>query len=184
MAEAKDNAVAPAGAPPMTITFKKRNARAKGNIRERPPSPAHSSSDDDSSSEGTSEHRIKRRKRNTGAVIATTTNNVPPGKDISATVFKADRNASIASTNDATKRSNWYDEESKDKDGKAKESKDAPKKSVGPVRAPTNVRTTVVTDFSPDVCKDYKLTGFCGFGKYPFHLSVRISGRPEMGCGF
>jgi RING finger protein 113A len=36
--------------------------------------------------------------------------------------------------------------------------------SVGPVKAPTNVRAITVTDFAPDVCKDYKQTGFCGFG--------------------
>ena len=37
-------------------------------------------------------------------------------------------------------------------------------KTVGPVKAPANVRTITVTDFAPDVCKDYKQTGFCGFG--------------------
>jgi len=37
-------------------------------------------------------------------------------------------------------------------------------KHVGPVKAPTNVRAITVTDFAPDVCKDYKQTGFCGFG--------------------
>lgn len=40
----------------------------------------------------------------------------------------------------------------------------APSKQVGPVKAPTNIRTITVTDYSPDVCKDYKQTGFCGFG--------------------
>ena len=35
---------------------------------------------------------------------------------------------------------------------------------VGPVKASTNIRTITVTDFAPDVCKDYKQTGFCGFG--------------------
>ena len=40
----------------------------------------------------------------------------------------------------------------------------APSRTVGPVKAPTNIRTITVTDFAPDVCKDYKQTGFCGFG--------------------
>ena len=40
----------------------------------------------------------------------------------------------------------------------------APSKQVGPIKAPTNIRTITVTDFAPDVCKDYKQTGFCGFG--------------------
>ncbi|KAL9630651.1 MAG: hypothetical protein Q9164_006313, partial [Protoblastenia rupestris] len=39
-----------------------------------------------------------------------------------------------------------------------------PSKTVGPIKAPTNIRTITVTDFAPDVCKDYKQTGFCGFG--------------------
>eukprot|EP00126_Sphaerothecum_destruens_P009222 Sdes_comp20463_c0_seq4m14713 len=34
----------------------------------------------------------------------------------------------------------------------------------GPVPAPTNVRMTCVIDYQPDVCKDYKETGYCGYG--------------------
>ncbi|KAL1502102.1 hypothetical protein ABEB36_007296 [Hypothenemus hampei] len=34
----------------------------------------------------------------------------------------------------------------------------------GPIRAPENIRTTVRWDYQPDICKDYKETGFCGFG--------------------
>lgn len=34
----------------------------------------------------------------------------------------------------------------------------------GPVRAPANLRATVRWDYQPDICKDYKETGFCGFG--------------------
>lgn len=38
----------------------------------------------------------------------------------------------------------------------------------GPIRAPTNLRQTVRWDYAPDICKDYKETGFCTFGgKYP-----------------
>lgn len=36
--------------------------------------------------------------------------------------------------------------------------------AVGPMRAPTNIRSTVRWDYQPDICKDYKETGFCGFG--------------------
>lgn len=36
--------------------------------------------------------------------------------------------------------------------------------SIGPMRAPTNIRSTVRWDYQPDICKDYKETGFCGFG--------------------
>lgn len=34
----------------------------------------------------------------------------------------------------------------------------------GPIRAPSNLRATVRWDYQPDICKDYKETGFCGFG--------------------
>jgi RING finger protein 113A len=34
----------------------------------------------------------------------------------------------------------------------------------GPIRAPSNLRATVRWDYAPDICKDYKETGFCGFG--------------------
>lgn len=34
----------------------------------------------------------------------------------------------------------------------------------GPMRAATNVRSTFVMDYKPDICKDYKQTGFCGWG--------------------
>uniref|UniRef100_A0A915KY28 C3H1-type domain-containing protein n=1 Tax=Romanomermis culicivorax TaxID=13658 RepID=A0A915KY28_ROMCU len=34
----------------------------------------------------------------------------------------------------------------------------------GPIRAPTNVRMSTRWDYQPDICKDYKETGFCGFG--------------------
>ena len=34
----------------------------------------------------------------------------------------------------------------------------------GPIRAPTNIRSTVRWDYEPNICKDYKETGMCGFG--------------------
>eukprot|EP01116_Phalansterium_solitarium_P001971 TRINITY_DN11830_c0_g1_i1.p2 TRINITY_DN11830_c0_g1~~TRINITY_DN11830_c0_g1_i1.p2 ORF type:complete len:331 (-),score=123.11 TRINITY_DN11830_c0_g1_i1:10-1002(-) len=35
---------------------------------------------------------------------------------------------------------------------------------AGPIRAPTNLRVSVRFDYQPDLCKDYKETGYCGFG--------------------
>ncbi|NWT51005.1 R113A protein, partial [Erythrocercus mccallii] len=34
----------------------------------------------------------------------------------------------------------------------------------GPIRAPEHLRATVCWDYQPNVCKDYKETGFCGYG--------------------
>lgn len=36
--------------------------------------------------------------------------------------------------------------------------------SHGPLRASANVRMSIRVDYQPDVCKDYKETGYCGFG--------------------
>jgi len=36
--------------------------------------------------------------------------------------------------------------------------------TAGPLRAPTNVRGICRIDYQPDICKDYKETGYCGFG--------------------
>ena len=44
---------------------------------------------------------------------------------------------------------------------------------AGPIRAPTNIRTTCRFDYQPDVCKDYKDTGFCGFGDTCIYLHDR-----------
>ncbi|KAH9515355.1 hypothetical protein Btru_014235 [Bulinus truncatus] len=38
------------------------------------------------------------------------------------------------------------------------------KNRYGPLRAPAHLRSTVRWDYQPDICKDYKETGFCGFG--------------------
>jgi len=43
----------------------------------------------------------------------------------------------------------------------------------GPVRAPENIRSTVRWDYQPDLCKDYKETGFCGFGESCIFLHDR-----------
>lgn len=161
-----------AASPPAPVAvFKKRSAKAKSNIRKRPatPPPANSDSDSDySSSEDESGHRIKRRKKNTGTVTVSSKNNAGPRRDNSATVFAADRSVPLNSYNDATKQSNWYDENSKDamsaksllgltrampteSDGTYKglanqtnfiqKNPNAPTKTVGPVKAPTNIRT-------------------------------------------
>lgn len=186
--------VATEAAAPVAI-FKKRSAKSNFRKRAATPPPASDSSDY-SSSEDESGRRIKRRKKNTGVVTASSRNNVNGANpDLSATKYEAERNTTIKSSNDATKASNWYDENATDAlssknllgstrpnaavsgeagDGTYKglanstkfiqKNPNAPNRVVGPVKAPTNIRTVTTTDFAPDVCKDYKQTGFCGFG--------------------
>ncbi|KAK5651052.1 hypothetical protein OQA88_1051 [Cercophora sp. LCS_1] len=162
--------------------FKMRGAKSKASIRKRPATPPPA--DSDSSSEDES-GRIKRRRKTVSAVVAASSNNGPqPSTDVAATVFSADRDAALDSAKrDATKGAAWFDEDkplsAKDLLGKTREgtykglknqtsfierNPDAPRRAVGPVKAPTNIRTITITDMAPDVCKDYKQTGFCGFG--------------------
>lgn len=193
-----------AAAPPVAI-FKKRGAKA--NFRKRPatPPPNSDSDSDYTSSEDESGRRVKRRKKNTGTVTASSKNNASADKDLSTTIFEADRSVPITNSNDATKQSNWYDEgadgalsaknllgstrelpkESQASDGTYKglanqsnfiqKNPNAPNRTVGPVKAPTNIRTITVTDFAPDVCKDYKQTGFVSF--YPFQSYPKFESK-------
>ncbi|KAI9732911.1 MAG: RNA-splicing factor [Claussenomyces sp. TS43310] len=167
-------------------TFRKRPATPPPTA-ESDDSAAYSSSEDESG------HKIKRRKKNVTTITASSTNKTISDTDLNATVYEADRSG-IRSSNDATKQSNWYDETATDAfssknllgsrrsipaggtlpDGTYKglssqtnfiqKNPDAPMRVVGPIKAPTNIRTITVTDFAPDVCKDYKQTGSCGFG--------------------
>ncbi|KAK3990860.1 hypothetical protein QBC44DRAFT_324308 [Cladorrhinum sp. PSN332] len=209
MADETTDAVAAPAAPVPVAIFKKRGAKGKANIRKQAasPPPTAKDSDDDSdysSSEDDSGHRIKRRKRNAGgAVVGASSKSAAKRRSgdeelKGATIYEADRKKATdlesAARNEATKQTNWFDEEDskimgeKDllgstrkmsKEGGGKEgvyrglgnqtsyitkNPDAPSRKVGPMKAPTNVRTITITDMSPDVCKDYKQTGFCGFG--------------------
>ena len=157
--------------------------RTKKNIRKRPATPSYS----DESSDNSDDNElgvVKKRRKNVGAVTASSAQR-SADNELSASTHAADRSIPITS-NDATKQSNWYDEESNSKpsparrtdqeiaDGNYKglanptsfirKNPDAPSRAVGPVKAPTNVRTTTATDYAPDVCKDYKQTGYCGYG--------------------
>lgn len=172
---------ADAPAAPVAV-FKKRKGNA--NIRKRPatPPPADSSSDDYSSSEDESGQRVKRRKKAVG--VNASSKNTSSKQDIEQQVFTADRSG-ITSSNDATKASNWYDEDAegamstknllgstrkegadgtykglKNQTSFIQKNPDAPQRQVGPMKASTNVRTVTFFDFKPDVCKDYKQTGY------------------------
>lgn len=183
--------------------FKKRSAKGKSNFRKRAATPPQASDDSSaySSSEDESGRKIKRRKKNTGVVTAFSRNNATSNADLTSTKYTAERSSTIKSSNDATKQSNWYDENATDalssknllgstrsapvgeSDGTYKglanatkfvqKNPDAPNRSIGPIKAPTNIRTITVTDFAPDVCKDYKQTGFCGFGDSCKYLHAR-----------
>lgn len=203
------------------ISFKKRSAKAKSSLRKKAPSPAPTSEttsgSDYSASDEEGGRTIKRRRKN-ATVTASSADTSGKRHTTVAAVNDGDENDGSASsfsaahfahqqTNNATKHSNWFDEEiggdekdeqllsaknllgntrskpttarstatsSGDVDGTYRgtanyqsfiqKNPNAPSKQFGPIKAATNIRTITITDYSPDVCKDYKLTGYCGFG--------------------
>ena len=164
--------------------FKKRS-KGKANLRKKPatPPPASDSDSGFTSSDDDEGRRIKRRRKNVAVTASSAAN---ARKDRATEQPSSAGPAPLTSSNDATKQSNWYDEDlsaknllgstrarpeaSKDSapDGTYKGASnyqsfiqkhpDAPKQ-FGPVKAPTNVRTITVMDYAPDVCKDWKQTG-------------------------
>lgn len=184
------------------IAFKKRSGKAKSRFRKRAatPPPASDSGSDFVSSDDDEGHRIKRRRKNVGvtASSASAARHEATG-DTSLNLIPS----ITSTSDDAIKSSNWYDEDKAgdltaknllgttrgrvdagpEPDGTYKgtanyqtfiqKNPDRPSKQVGPVKAATNVRTITITDFAPDVCKDYKQTGFCGFGDNCKYLHAR-----------
>ncbi|RMJ21463.1 factor cwc24 [Aspergillus sp. HF37] len=181
------------------FSFKKRSAKAKASTRKKPevPPPA---SDSDFTSDDEEGHRVKRRRKQ-AAVTASSTSNATR-KDVVEEHPASSGAVQLASCNDATKHSNWYDEDdlsSQNLLGKTRtrptssapsapdgtykgaanyqsfiqKNPDAPAKQFGPIKAPTNVRTITTMDYAPNVCKDWKLTGYCGFGDSCIYLHSR-----------
>lgn len=179
------------------VTFKKRNVKSKSTIRKRAatPPPESDSESGFTSSEDDEGRQIKRRRKH-GGVTASSTENPKPRTE---TTGQLTAKVVVAPTNkdDATKTSNWFDEDNEKRLGKSsgkpsettgpdgtykgtsnyqsfiQKNPDRAVKQVGPVKSSTNVRTITVTDFAPDVCKDYKQTGFCGFGDNCKYLHAR-----------
>ncbi|KAL3787511.1 hypothetical protein ACHAWO_003501 [Cyclotella atomus] len=44
---------------------------------------------------------------------------------------------------------------------------------AGPIKVSTSIRSTTRFDYQPDICKDYKETGFCGYGDTCIYLHDR-----------
>lgn len=181
------------------FAFKKRSAKAKANTRKKPDTLPPASDSDFTSSDDEEGHRIKRRRKQT-AVTASSASNTAR-KDVSGEQHASSGPVQLTQSNDATKHSNWYDDDLSSQnllgktrnrptsstpsapDGTYKgaanyqsfiqKNPDAPAKQFGPMKAPSNVRTITTMDYAPNVCKDWKLTGYCGFGDSCIYLHSR-----------
>ncbi|RFU73821.1 pre-mrna splicing factor cwc24 [Trichoderma arundinaceum] len=199
----------PGSAPVAVFKKRGAKGKANLRKRPATPPPAASDSDSDySSSEDESGRRVKRRKKTAVVTAAAKGAASSGGKDPSSIVYTADRSVPIADTNDATKQSNWYDEGAKDalsaknllgssrgaKDGQPdgtykglanqasfiQKNPDAPRRTVGPIKAPTNIRTVTVIDYAPDTSSFIEsftnlvaAESYCGFGDNCKYLHSR-----------
>lgn len=50
-----------------------------------------------------------------------------------------------------------------------------PTSKFGPSSAPAFVRATTITDYNPELCKDYNQTGYCGYGDSCIYIHDRTT---------
>jgi RING finger protein 113A len=81
--------------------------------------------------------------------------------------------AGVAGPKDDTDGSDASDKQTRGDDGIFRGNQARNKFWAGPIRAAAHVRVTARFDYQPDICKDYKDTGFCGFGDTCIYLHDR-----------
>lgn len=187
------------------MVFKKQSVKSNFRIRPATPPPASGDTDSSAySSEDETGYKSQVEKEEHWRITASSKTNATPASDLTSTVYTADRNATIKSVNDATKQSTWYEDatdalSSKNLLGSTRavplevsapdetykglanqtifiqKNPNAPTRTVGPVKVPTNIRTITVTDFAPDVCKDTSRRASAASAKVVnSHMLVRI----------
>lgn len=153
-----------------TVTFKKKTPRGQQHRK-------RARVDDKSGSSSESEDEVVRKQVKTARQGIDHTEAKPLSvKDTAKSVllYNADRSKTNRNVNDATREAADIDGhiEASTLEREALASVNAHEdpaaagsnKRTGPVKAPANIRAISVIDYQPDVCKDYRQTGFCGFG--------------------
>lgn len=193
MADAQAQATADQPIAPIAFKKRSAKAKAQFRKKEPSPPPAASDSDSEYTSDEEGGREIKRRRKNVtvtassaktrrepvednAAVPAQSRPSLPTGNDATkqSNWYDEGKDEELSAKNLLGKTRSGAEFATIEPDGKYRgtanytsfiqKNPNAPTKQVGPIKAPTNIRTITVTDFAPDVCKDYKQTGFCGFG--------------------
>lgn len=162
--------------------FRKRPA--KKNLRKRKASPTRNDSDDDDDDDivvsevVTKERKTaltpfvqstrRKNKRRSAADADGEQDDLDDDDNTIGVQYTADRSAQ-SKQSDATRYATEWELETEALLKRSKKPTPNPKVTnskmqVGPQRAPANIRVTARFDYQPDVCKDYKETGFCGYG--------------------
>lgn len=168
-----------------TVVFKKKSRKPQATTASTNLSKKRAARDEDASDSESDDDVVLAKGKNGARGIDVSVKRPRQANDEIDVLYSGDRSQTNRNTNDATRaiadidgyneaallgrpsgsvrkeQGSDIDQALPDSTTQAKVNRRA---QAGPVKAPTNIRAISVVDYQPDVCKDYKQTGFCGFG--------------------
>lgn len=164
---------------------KRSTKKKKGSIRKRIQNDEDESSQDEGEGESLDLETLKQnaKKRKTVSSISTTTTTSSSEKNSTGAAsgsvlhqYDSNKTKILSGKEMATREAEHLPTNMMHSSEKVEEKNSNTKKNkllAGPLKAPSFVRSTCRFDYQPDICKDYKDTGFCGFGDTCIYLHDR-----------